>query len=224
MPIKRTTFKSQIESVPGRTKHEIFGYKKPREKFIDKTIKIDEYKVEYDEKHKYTTGEYTEIHTHLCNPKLATESTPSPHDFLGWIDDYLTTSGKKNRAVVSSIHFKNGEELGRVHVLFKKEALNNQLRSHIYDSYLEFARGNGRQIIPFEKFNADLFFIPESGKVRKYLNTMIEKDFDFEKRLKVSKTKDLREIFVDIEKKWGIIIRPFSHPGHAFDYKKGSFY
>lgn len=222
--LKRPTFKEQIESIPGRTKHEIFGYKKPRRKFIDKTIKINEKEVRYDEKRKYLTGEHTEIHTHLCNPKLATESTPGPFDFLGWVDDYITTSGKKNRAVVSSIHFENGKELGRVHVVFKKDALNKQLRSHIYNCYLEFAKKNRRQITPFEKFNADLFFYQENGKVSRYLNDMIEKDFDFGKRLKVSKTKDLREIFTDIEKKWGIKIRAYSHPGHAFDYKRGTFY
>lgn len=224
MPIKRPIFKSQIESIPGRIKHEIFGYKKPRAKFIEKTAKADAYKVSYDEQHKYLNGGYTEIHTHQCNPKTNFESIPSPHDFLGWIDDYLTTSGKKNRAVVSSIHFKNGEELGRVHVVFKKEALGKQLRSHIYSSYLDFSKKNGRQPLPFEKFNADLFFLQESGKVRRYLNAMIEKDFDFENRFKISKIKDLRVIFLDIEKKWGIKIRAFSHPGHSFDYKRGTFY
>lgn len=221
---KRPTFKEQIESISGRTKHEIFGYKKPRRRFIDKTIKVNENRVRYNERRKYLTGEYTEVHTHLCNPKLPTESTPSPHDFLGWVEDYITTSGKKNKAVVSSVHFENGKELGRVHVLFRKDALNNQIRKLIYDSYVESAKKNKRQIIPFEKFNADLFFFQESRKARTYLNNMIEKDFDFEKRLKFSKTKDLREVFKDIENKWGIKIRPFSHPGHAFDYKRGTFY
>lgn len=224
MPIRRPTFKSQIESVPGRIKHEIFGYKKPREKFIDETLKADEYKVKYDKKHKYMNGEYTEIHTHLCNPLIDCESTPSPHDFLDWIKNYLTTGGKSNRAVISSIHHKTGEELGRVHILFKKEALEKQMKSHIYNAYLKFAKEKGRQPLPFERFNADLFFLQESGKVANYFNELIQKDFDFEKRLKNSKTKDLREIFIDIEKKWGIKIRTFSHPRHSFDYKKGSFF
>ena len=220
----KKTFKEQIESIAGVVKEEKHGYKKPREKFIDETVKADKFSVQYNEKHKYLSGEYTEIHTHLCNPKEICESTPSPHDFLGWVEDHLTTSGKKNRAVVSSIHFKTGKELGRVHVLFKKDALQNQLHKHIYESYLESSLKNGRQPLPIERFNADLFFLQERGKVSKYLNELIQKDFDFENRLKSSKTKDLREIFIDIEKKWGIKIRPFSHPGHNFNYKTGSFY
>lgn len=221
---KRPTFKYQIENRSGVKDHEVFGYKKPRGEFIEKTRKAEENRVRYDEEEKYKTGEYTEIHTHTCNPEIICESTPSPHDFLDWVTDYLTTNGKKNRAVVSSIHFKTGEEIGRVHVLFKKDALQNQLKKHIYNIYLESTLKNGRQPQPFEKFNADLFFLTESGKARAYLGNLIKKDFDFEIRLKNSKTKDLREIFIDIERKWGIKIRSFSHPGHKFDYRKGSFY
>ncbi len=220
----KKTFKEQIESVSRKAKTEVCGFKKPREKFIDETIKADKISVIFDDKPIYSKGEYTQIHTHFCDPKVYCESTPGPFDFLGWVDNNLTTGGKMNRAVVSSIHFKTGKELGRLHILFKKDSLDKQLKGHIYDAYLEFAKKNGRQPLPLERFNADLFFLQESGKVRRYLNTMIEKDFDFETRLKNSKTKDLREIFLDIEKKWGIKIRPFSHPGHNFNYKTGSFY
>lgn len=220
--VPKKTFKEQIESVPNRTKHEIFGYKKPRGRFINKTQNATEFTVRFNEKHKYTTGKYSEIHTHLCNPKIPFESVPSPHDFVGWIDDYITTNGKKNRAVVSSVHFKSGKELGRVHVLVKKDALNNQLRKHIYTVYADFAKKNNRTITPFERFNADLYFLQESGKVRRYLKQKIDYDFDFEKRMKSSKLT-LKEIFIDVEKKWGVKVRAFSHPGQNFDYISGSF-
>ncbi|MFA5745251.1 MAG: hypothetical protein WCX82_01010 [archaeon] len=220
----RPTFKQQIENCHGRIKHEVFGYKKARENFIEKTRDADENKVSYDEKGKYLTGKYTEIHTHQCNPKLNFESTPSGHDLFGWIDDYLVTNGKKHTAVVSSTHFKNGEEFGRVHIFIKKDAFVKQLANIIYDCYCEFMLRNGRVPNKKENFNAELFFSQETGKIKTYLQKRTESDFDFKKRLANSKTKDLKEVFKDIEKTWGIKIRPFSHPGHAFDYKRGTFY
>lgn len=220
----RPTFKSQIERIPGRVKHEIFGYKKAREKFIEKTTFADENTADYDKEDRFVNEKYTQIHTHLCNPKLELESVPSVDDLYNWVDNYLTTNGKARRNVVSSTHFKNGEELGRLHVVIKKEAFVKQLSNIIFDCYCEFMLRNGRKPNTKDHFNAELFLYQERGKVMTYLKKKIEIELRFETLLENSKTKDLRDVFKDIEEKWGIKIRPFSHPGHAFDYKRGTFY
>jgi len=224
MPVRRPTFKSQIESISGRTKHEIFGYKKAGEDFIEKTKFADENTAEYDREDRFLTKDYTQVHTHKCNPKLELESVPSVNDFYNWVENYLETNGEARRNVLSSTHFKTGEELGRLHVIIKKEAFVKQLSNHIYDCYKELMLKNRKTPVLQKQFSSELFLYQQRGKVMIYLKNKIEKELRFKTLLGNSKIKDLRIIFKAIEEEWGIKIRPFSHPGHAFDYKRGTFY